>query len=208
MVMTKTTRIFGANSVKVKRQKQPGRWHKTTLAHFLRLPLYFLIALLCILGSPVLAKVPGSINSSSQSQINNLPSLAVVNDPGSLLEQGKFLYNSGNFAKAVEVLQQTVQTYKQQGESLRQAATLSNLSLAYQQLGLWSQAQQAITESLNLLKGQDENQNLQILAQSLDIQGRLQLRMGQAEAALATWQQTEEIYRRADNQSGVVRSLI
>lgn len=206
--MAKTTRIFGANSVKVKIQKQPGRWRKTTLAHFLRLPLYFLIALLYILGSPVLAKVSGSINSSSQSQIKNLTSLAVVADPGSLLEQGKFLYNSGNFAKAVEVLQQAAQAYKQQGENLRQAATLSNLSLAYQQLGLWSQAQQAITESLNLLKRQDKNQNLQILAQSLDIQGRLQQKMGQAEAALATWQQTEEIYRRADNQSGVVRSLI
>ncbi|WP_292709300.1 MULTISPECIES: CHAT domain-containing protein [unclassified Nostoc] len=206
--MVKTTRIFGANSVKVKIQKQPGRWHKTTLAYLLRLPLYFLIALLCILGSPVLAKVPGSINSSSQIQINNLTSLGVVNEPDSLLQQGKFLYNSGNFAKAVEVLQQAVQAYKQQGESLRLAATLSNLSLAYQQLGLWSQAQQAITESLNLLKGQDESQNLQILAQSLDIQGRLQLRMGQAEAALVTWQQTESIYRQADNQSGVVRSLI
>ncbi|MHC5676021.1 CHAT domain-containing protein [Nostoc sp.] len=185
--------------------------------------MYFLIALLCILGSPVLAKVAGSINSSSQLPINNLTSLAVVTDPASLLQQGKVLYNTGNFAKAVEVLQQAVQAYKhtslrdaartallsdQQGETLRLAATLSNLSLAYQQLGAWSQAQQAITESLNLLKGEDENQNLQIFAQSLDIQGRLQLRMGQSEAALATWQQAEKIYKQADNKSGVVRSLI
>ncbi|MHC5597002.1 MAG: tetratricopeptide repeat protein, partial [Nostoc sp.] len=218
MLMTKITRIFGANSVKVKGQKQrsrspflqypPSRWQKTTLAQFLRLPLCFLIALLCILGSPVLAKVPGSINSSSQLPINSLTSLAVATDPASLLQQGKVLYNTGKFAKAVEVLQQAVQGYKQQGESLILAATLSNLSLAYQQLGAWSQAQQAITESLNLLKGEDENQNLQIFAQSLDIQGRLQLRMGQSEAALATWQQTEKIYKQADNKSGVVRSLI
>lgn len=217
--MTKTTKISGANSLKVKRQKQPGRgspslrnapwrWQKTTLDQFLRLPLYFLIALLCILGSPVLAKVAGSINSSSQLPINNLTSLAVATDPASLLQQGKVLYNTGNFAKAVEVLQQAVQAYKQQGETLRLAATLSNLSLAYQQLGAWSQAQQAITESLNLLKKEDENQNLQIFAQSLDIQGRLQLRMGQSEAALATWQQTEKIYKQVDNKSGVVRSLI
>ncbi|MDZ8264433.1 CHAT domain-containing protein [Nostoc sp. ChiQUE01b] len=126
----------------------------------------------------------------------------------SLLEQSKVLYSTGNFAKAVEVLQQAVQIYKQQGESLKLAATLSNLSLAYQQLGAWSQAQQAITESLNLLKGQDKNQNLQLFAQSLDIQGRLQLAMGQSEAALATWQQTEEIYKQTDNKTGVVRSLI
>ncbi|MBN3952093.1 MAG: CHAT domain-containing protein [Nostoc sp. NMS7] len=219
MLMTKTTKISGANSVKVKRQKQPGRgspslrkaawrWEKTRLDQFLRLPLYFLIALLCILGSPVLAKVAGSINSSSQLPINNLTSLAVATDPASLLQQGKLLYNTGNFAKAVEVLKEAVQAYKQQGDTLRLAATLSNLSLAYQQLGAWSQAQQAITESLNLLKGEDENQNLQIFAQSLDIQGRLQLRMGQSEAALATWQQTEKIYKQVDNKSGVVRSLI
>jgi tetratricopeptide (TPR) repeat protein len=206
--MTKTTRIFAANSVKVKRQKQAGNWEKNTLAHFLRLPLYFLIALLCVLGSPVLAKVPSSINSSFQLPINSLTSLAAIADPDSLLQQGKILYDGGKFGKAVEVLQQAVQVYKQQGESIKLAVTLSNLSLAYQQLGEWSQAQQAIAESLNLLKGQDENQNLQIFAQSLDIQGRLQLRMGHAEEALATWQQTEEIYSQADNQSGVVRSLI
>ncbi|MEH1853946.1 MAG: CHAT domain-containing protein [Nostoc sp.] len=228
--MAKTTRIFGANSVKAKRQKGLGRrvfflccrifypfrvrqslileTKKTALAHFLSLPFYFLIALLCIIGSPVLAKVPSSINPSSQLSINRLISLAVTTDPASLLQQGKVLYSAGNFAKAVEVLQQAVQAYKQQGDNLKLAATLSNLSLAYQQLGAWSQAQQAITESLDLLKRQDKNQNLQIFAQSLDIQGRLQLAMGQSEAALATWQQTEEIYKQADNQSGVVRSLI
>ncbi|MBD2565829.1 MULTISPECIES: CHAT domain-containing protein [Nostoc] len=208
MLMAKTTRAFGANSVKFQRHKQPKRCLKSTLAHFLRLPLYFLIALLCILGSPVLAKVSGSINPSSQLPINSLTSLAVAADPASLLQQGKLLYDDGSFAKAVEVLQQAVQAYKQQGENLKQAVTLSNLSLAYQQLGAWSQAQQAIKESLNLLEAQDENQNLQIFAQSLDIQGRLQLTMGQAEAALATWRRTEKIYTQANNQSGVVRSLI
>ncbi|MBW4455941.1 MAG: CHAT domain-containing protein [Nostoc indistinguendum CM1-VF10] len=206
--MAKTTRIFSANFIKIKKQRQSGRWQNTRLAYFLRLPLYFLIGLLCILSSPVLAKVPGTINSSSQLPINSITSLAVTSDPASLLQQGKALYDSGKFAKAVEVLQGAVQAYKQQGENLRLAATLSNLSLAYQQLGAWNQAQQAITESLNLLNEQGDNQNLQIFAQSLDIQGRLQLTMGQADKALATWQQTEEIYRQADNKSGVVRSQI
>ncbi len=209
--MANITRIFGANSVKVKREKQPARRLfslRCRTFYFLRLPLYFLIALLCIVGSPVLAKVPNSLNFSSQLPINSLTSLAVTADPASLVEQGKLLYSNGNFVKAVEVLQQAVQVYKQQGESLTLAVTLSNLSLAYQQLGAWNQAQEAIKESLNLLQGQDENQNLQILAQSLDIQGRLQLLMGQSEAALATWRHTEEIYKQAGNQSGVVRSLI
>ncbi|RCJ22394.1 hypothetical protein A6S26_21825 [Nostoc sp. ATCC 43529] len=196
MPITQISRLAGANSLKVKRQKA------------IRLSFYFLMGLLCILSSPVLAKVPSSFNSSAQLPVNSATEVAVVNDPASLVEQGKVLYDAGNFAQAAEVLQKAVQAYQQQGENLRLAATLSNLSLAYQQLGKWSQAQQAITESLNLLKGQDKNPNLQIFAQSLDIQGRLQLAMGRPEAALATWEQTEEIYQQADKKNGVVRSLI
>ncbi|MDZ8185991.1 MAG: CHAT domain-containing protein [Nostoc sp. ChiSLP02] len=166
------------------------------------------MGLLCILSSPVLAKVPSSIDDSKQLPIKTTTSLVVASHAASLVQEGKVLYDAGNFAQAIEVLQQAVQAYKQQGEDLKLAATLSNLSLAYQQLGAWNEAQEAIAESLNLLKARDKNQNLQIFARSLDIQGRLQLSMGRAEAALATWQQTEEIYKQADNQNGVVRSLI
>ncbi|YAG12216.1 lipopolysaccharide assembly protein LapB [Nostoc sp. DSM 114161] len=196
MPITQISRLAGANSLKVKRQKA------------IRLFLCFLMGLLCILGSPVLAKVPASINSSTQLPVNSATSVAVVTDTTSLVEQGKVLYDASNFAQAAEVLEKAVQAYQQQGENLRLAVTLSNLSLAYQQLGKWDRAQQVITESLNLLKAEDKNPNLQILGQSLDIQGRLQLATGRPEAALATWQQTEEIYQKADNKNGVVRSLI
>lgn len=196
MPITQISRLAGANSLKVKRQKA------------IRLSFYFLMGLLCILSSPVLAKVPSSLDSSAQLPVNSATSVAVVTDTASLVEQGKVLYDAGNFAQAAEVLEKAVQAYRQQGENLRLAATLSNLSLAYQQLGKWNQAQQVITESLNLLKAEDKNPNLQILGQSLDIQGRLQLATGRPEVALATWQQTEEIYQKADNKNGVVRSLI
>ncbi|WGV24409.1 CHAT domain-containing protein [Halotia branconii] len=158
--------------------------------------LYFLLALLCVLASPVLAKVPDVTTSLSQQKNVNITSL----------QQGKVLYDAGRFAEAAQVLQQVAQKYRQQGDDLRLATTLSNLSLAYQQLGAWTQAQQTITESLNLLKGQEKSQNF--LAQSLDIQGRLQLAMGQTQQALATWQQTAKIYQQTENHSGVVRSQI
>lgn len=162
------------------------------LIKFLRLSLCFLLALLCTINAPVLAKVSTS----------NTPVTSTV----SLIEQGKSLYDAGRFAEAVQILQQAVQEYRQKGDHLRLAATLSNLSLAYQQLGVWNEAQQAITDSLNLLGGKEENQ--QILAQSLDIQGRLQLAMGKPEAALSTWQRTAEIYRQTKNFHGEVRSQI
>ncbi|WP_138499321.1 CHAT domain-containing protein [Nostoc sp. PA-18-2419] len=195
MRVIKKTRILGANFLKVQRQK------------VIHLSFYFLMGLLCILGSPVLAKVPSSINSSIQQPINSIISSVVATNTASIVQQGKFLYDTGKFAQAVEMLQQAIKAYRQQGDNLELAATLSNLSLTYQQLGEWNQAQQAITESLNLLKG-EEKKTLQILAQSLNIQGSLQLSMGRAEAALATWEKTEAVYKKVHDQNGVVRSLI
>nr|WP_041233018.1 CHAT domain-containing protein [Cylindrospermum stagnale] len=193
--MNTVNRLSVSNFVKVKRLKA------------IRLLLYFLTVLLCVLGSPVLARVP-EINTSSKLPINGTNAPILEAAPASLLQQGKVLYDSGKFAQSVQVLKQAAQEYQQQGDTLRLAATLSNTSLAYQQLGEWTQAKQAVKDSLKLLEGQDKSQNLQVLAQSLDIQGRLQLLMGQPEAALATWKQTEEIYQQAENQSGVVRSLL
>ncbi|MBD2387873.1 CHAT domain-containing protein [Cylindrospermum sp. FACHB-282] len=195
MLINTVTRLSVSNFVKVKRQKA------------IRLFLYFITALLCILSSPVLASVP-RINTSYQLAINNINSSIPESAPASLLQQGKVLYQSGRFAQAVQVLKQAVEEYQQQGDILRLATSLSNLSLAYQQLGAWTEAKQAIENSLKLLKGQDKSQNLPVLAQSLDIQGRLQLTMGQPEVALATWKQTEEIYKQAKNKSGVVRVQI
>jgi CHAT domain-containing protein len=191
--MTPTTRVRYPNSVKFSRRKAKGKSF-----YWLRLLLYFLLTLLCILASPVLAKMPNATNSSSQ----------LTNATITTLQQGKVLYDAGRFAQAVQVLQQAAEEYKQRGDYLKLATTLSNLSLAYQQLGAWTQAQQAITDSLNLLKEPEKSQDLQLLAQSLDIQGRLQLAMGQTQEALATWQQTAKIYKQAENHSGVVRSQI
>ncbi|MBE9007309.1 CHAT domain-containing protein [Fortiea sp. LEGE XX443] len=163
----------------------------------LRLFLYFLLSLLCVLGSPVLAVLPHNIYSSS-----SLTNATITASP---LQQGKILYDAGRFAEAVQVLQQAAQEYKQKEDNLRLATTLSNLSLAYQQLGELTEAEQAITESLKLFEG---SQNQQVLAQSLEIQGSLQLAMGKAEVALITWQQAGKIYQQAKNYSGVVRSQI
>ncbi len=186
--MAKATQFSLLNAIKIHRRN----------FKFLRLPWYFLIALLCSLSSPIMAALPGT----SQPIINQIVA------PASLLQQGKLLYDTGRFAEAVQMLQQAVKAYQNQGDTLSLAATLSNLSLAYQQLGKWTQAKQAITESLNLLKKEQNNQSLLVFAQSLDIQGRLQIATGQTEAALATWQQSAKIYTQLNNQNGVVKSLI
>ena len=111
--------------------------------------------------------------------------------------------------------QRAISAFKNSGDELQQAATLGNLSLAYQQLGQWNEAQTAITQSLNLLgytQQQQENhssiKNPQILAQILDIQGRLHLVQNKPEDALNIWQQAVDIYKKIGDENGVIRDRI
>ncbi|WP_017655873.1 CHAT domain-containing protein [Fortiea contorta] len=159
----------------------------------LHLVCCFFIALLYSLAAPVLALSPLTINAGNGA---------------ALLAAGKELYDAGRFAQAVQILQQSVKIYRHSGDTLNCAVSLSNLSLSYQQLGAWNQAQEAISESLNLLKAAKNPENQEIFAKSLDIQGRLQLSRGQSEVALTTWQQAAEIYQKTANHSGVVKALI
>lgn len=173
---------------------------------FTQFLLALMTASLCILGSPFLAKA--FVANSTVSSLTS--SLVQTQD---LVQQGKTLYDAGRFTEAVEVLEQAVSTFQAQGDKLRQAMTLSNLSLAYQQLGLLSPATRAITNSLNLLQtptgniGSTEDRT-QALAQALDIQARLQLTQGQAELALDTWEKAAATFAQVGDRPGVIRSQI
>jgi len=168
-----------------------------------QLLLALMTASLCIVISPVLAIAPA---------VNTVPVPTSLDQRPSLEQEGKTLYDEGKFAEAVKVLQQDLQIYQIRGDVLRQAMTLSNISLAYQELGLWPEATKAITDSLNLLKpGQntvESADHIQVLAQALDIQGRLQLALGKAELAMDTWQQAAATYSQTGDQAGVTRSRI
>ncbi|MBD2306479.1 CHAT domain-containing protein [Chroococcidiopsis sp. FACHB-1243] len=161
-------------------------------------------------------------------------------DAQALLDRGRELYKSGQYSATITVLQQAASAFQATGDKLKQAIALSNLSLAYQQLGQWEKAAQAIASSLDLLGYSVEKrageqggqggqkswgsrgknrlspttnyhlpiQNLKILAQTLEIQGDLQLKLGQAALALETWQQAASIYDRLDDKVAIARTLI
>lgn len=174
-----------------------GNWVKPLLA--------LLAALLCALIAPILTKTP-AVGSA-------IPSLSrSAAQMQNLVQQGKALYEAGQFSEALKVLQQAIHVYQAPGDRLNQAMVLSNLSLVYQQLGLWSEANKAITDSLNLLQSGQNTGNpkdlLQVKAQVLNTQGRLQLSLGQPEQALSTWQQAATAYAQAGDSSGIVRSQI
>ena len=132
-----------------------------------------------------------------------MPSQKTVVD---LVQQGKAFYEAGQFAEAAKVLQPAAETFKNQGDRLQQAIALSNLSLAYQQLGQWTEATRAIAASLQIL--QTGSDRLKLLAQALDVQGRLQFSQGQLESALSTWQQAATTYSQAGDDLGSIRAQI
>ncbi|MBR8836072.1 MAG: CHAT domain-containing protein [Stigonema ocellatum SAG 48.90 = DSM 106950] len=185
----------------------------------IQLLLALMIVFVCIMVSPVLAKAPAVQMISDSVNKNLTPSPSPQAERGgrgeaseseSLVEQGKKLYEAGRFTEAVLVLQQAVAVFKDTGDGLREAMTLSNLSLAYQQLGLWKVAENAIAHSLLLLgyPEQSKIQNPYILAQALDVQGRLQLAQGKTEAALTTWQQAANIYQQIGDDAILIRNRI
>ncbi len=138
--------------------------------------------------------------------VQNLP------DAQELVQQGTTLYKAERFNDAALVFQQAATAFKTTGDGLRQVMTLSNVSLCYQQLGQWSQADQALAESLLLLHtGRNmgnSTEQMQILAQTLDVQGRLQLAQGQAYPALTTWLKASDTYAQVGDDAGVTRSRI
>ncbi len=175
------------------------RSHKGWLS---RCVLVLLTAFFCTVVSPVLSTVV-AVNSTTQTA----PSRTDQSEKS--VQQGKALYDAGRFAEALKVLEQEAAAFKVSGDKLNEAMTLSNFSLVYQQLGQWTQAEKAITQSLNLLKnGDNSKQRSAIFAQALDVQGRLQLAQGQTQAALSTWQEAAKIYKQVGDEATLTRNRI
>jgi CHAT domain-containing protein/tetratricopeptide (TPR) repeat protein len=130
--------------------------------------------------------------------------------PTSALEQGRTAYQAGRLTEAVAFWQQAAQAYGQQGDWLNQALSLSYLSLAYQDLGAWEDAEVAIAHSLELLQTQPElTLNARaVLAQAWTAWGSLELNRGDLVAALEHWQTAEELYSQLEDQQGVWGSRI
>jgi CHAT domain-containing protein len=162
--------------------------------------------------------IPGSGSANSPNPTNSLETNSSISsalpvdrsmaETGNWVQQGKVLFQAGRWQEAVAALKTGVRAYQAQGDRVQQAIALSNLALVYQQLGQWQEASEQINTSLEVLAGQGQKEALQVLAQSLEIQGSLQLDMGQTEQALNTWQRAEQLYRRQGQPEGIVRSQI
>ncbi|GFE69523.1 CHAT domain-containing protein [Chroococcus sp. FPU101] len=126
-----------------------------------------------------------------------------------LVEQGKKLYQSQQYQEAAQIWQKAADDFASQGDALNQAMALSNLALSEQQLGKWNQATSNLNLSLNLLESlKNTSEKQQILASTLDIQGQLQLAIGQPTLALETWIKAANVYREIGARNHLTRNQI
>ncbi|MDY6899312.1 MAG: CHAT domain-containing protein [Cyanobacteriota bacterium] len=125
-----------------------------------------------------------------------------------LVEAGKQYYQTGEFTKAVEKWGEAERVFRSRGDVLNQSAMLSNLALAYQQMGKWSEANLSIENSLKLLNNLDSSQAKSLRGEALNIQGSVLLSQGKTQQALDSWIEAGKIYQKVKNNAGYIRSLL
>ena len=133
-------------------------------------------------------------------------------DALSLLEQGLTFFQSEQFSQAATVWQAAATAFNRAGEPFHEALALNYLSLAYQQLGQWQPATEAVSSCLSLLQLSQakrlDSQRLPILAQGLNTQGHLYYALGQSDQALTTWQEATALYEKLEDREGAIGSQI
>lgn len=165
---------------------------------FIRIVAFFLLALSLCVALPSLAHVP----SHSVEAMVQAPSASTLE------QQARSRYQSQQFSEAATLFLQAANAYQAAGNLILQALSLSNLSLCYQQIGAWEEANRAILDSLAILENQPNTSNRYpfVLAQALDIQADLLLSKGQAREALAIWQRVTSLQRQQGQANRVLES--
>lgn len=159
---------------------------------------------LCLLGGFVLCAGLNGRGAIATVLVSNSPAPIPTNSlaSNSLLQQGKHFYQSGQYREAAEVLQRAAESL----ETSDRAIALSNLALTYQKLGQWSNARNAIAASLETLPDRPETRSLR--AQIFHIRGQLQLRGGDATAALDSWERAATLYAATGDDDSAIAARI
>ncbi|NEP19255.1 MAG: hypothetical protein F6J97_20555, partial [Leptolyngbya sp. SIO4C1] len=171
----------------------------------------------CTLLLTLMSSLSLSLSVVPQAVVSR-PALAQTEAPASpedWFQTGQRAYETQDYQRAVMALNQAIQGFEAQGQRLPQAIALSNLSLTHQALGAWSAAAQAMDQSferLDVTRAQlttasianFSDAQLRILAPTLEIEGQLRLRQGDAETALESWRLAEQIYHQQQDRRGAI----
>ena len=139
----------------------------------------------------------------------DIPALAVGENLQELIFKAKQAYQQEQYQQAAQLFEEAAAVFATQEDRLNQAITLTNLSLAYQEIGAWKQAQAALDKCLEILnKIEQTSQQQLILAQAWSSQGKLERELGKSEAALESWQKASQIYDELNYQEAFIQSQI
>jgi CHAT domain-containing protein len=156
---------------------------------------YYFIALLTL--SLMIRLSPGVIDTAQALPPVNMTQESQKND------------KLGKVNDAINILTNSVNTFEKAGDNLNQGIALINLSLAYQQLGIWKKAEESINEGVKLLeKFKNSSSSSTAYAQALDVLGGVQLIKGKAEEALYNWQEAAKIYENIGDNKRLIRNQI
>ncbi|MEO0684996.1 MAG: tetratricopeptide repeat protein [Cyanobacteria bacterium J06649_11] len=168
---------------------------------------YLLLALLTFVFAttiePVVAQMQTSLNPLVTSRVN--VNAGYTLKQSDMLLEGKGFYEAGRLVEATQVWEKALSTYQRKGELRNQVLVYNYLSVAYQDLGDWQAAKKSVSKALELIKTVDDGL---LYAQVLNTSGSLQLKTGNPQIALDSWKQSEQIYRKLDDATGIILSQI
>lgn len=164
----------------------------------LHLVIITILFLVSILFTPVMAQI-STPNSFLLSQQNGIQ----------LVQQAQENYENFDFQLAIEYLQRAVTIFDRQRDNLNKAMAMSNLALIFQQLGEGEKAKKEIKQSLDILDQLEATKEQQrILAQALDIQGKIAHNLGHFEDALTSWEEAVNIYKSLGEKDKIFQNEI
>lgn len=154
--------------------------------------------LIVILISPAVAQVNFK-NSAYSTQSSSI-----------LLQQGKDFYDKGQFSEAIDSLLKAESIFSNSEDILNLSITLSNLSLAYQQVGEWEKAKEKIHKAIGILEPKlQKSVDLQnLFLQALLVKNQLLFATGNPEESLKIWQKAASTFRNIKNNTGEITSQI
>lgn len=131
-------------------------------------------------------------------------SIAQIPQSIDIIQQGAELYKAEQFERAVQVWNRALSKSE---DVLSKSLILSNLSLAYQSLGEWQQAEKTIAQSLEILANLDNTTQTytEIFAKALNSQGHLQWLKGNYSNAIATWDLAATNYLQAGDTANTIK---
>ncbi|MBE9118087.1 CHAT domain-containing protein [Lusitaniella coriacea LEGE 07157] len=130
----------------------------------------------------------------------------IATDARTLQQEARQLYEGENYEDAIARLEVAKQQLQGSGNALEKALVSSNLSLAYQAVGQWENAEEEIAQSLALLESLESSPQIQrATAGTLESRSQLELTLGKPEASLDSLQAAMVLYRELQNSTGMLR---